>query len=124
MNEQWMVMLVQLRKRYTTLNQVYDLTVQMGQALDRNDQTSFSILLSMRQEPILTLQEQDKTIERICEGSPPDIQARWKALCRGEAAENDDESRIADQLAQNRRLIDRLVPLDQRLQKVLSVKKA
>ena len=32
MNEQWMKLLVQLRKRYTALTETLDLTMQMGEA--------------------------------------------------------------------------------------------
>ena len=48
MKEQWMKLLVQLRKRYTALTETYDLTVQMGKALDRNDRPSFRLLLAIR----------------------------------------------------------------------------
>ena len=72
MNEPWLSLLVQMKKRYTALNETYDLTRQMGDALDRNDQTSFAMLLAMRQEPILRLQELDGNIRRVCEGYAPD----------------------------------------------------
>ena len=65
MNEQWMKLLVQLRKRYTALTETLDLTMQMGEALDRNDRTSFSMLLAMRQEPVLRMQELDGNIRQI-----------------------------------------------------------
>ena len=60
MTGEWIELLVQLRKRYTVLSEIYDLTTQMGEALDRNDQTSFSMLLAMRQEPVLLAQEYEK----------------------------------------------------------------
>lgn len=72
MNEQWMKLLVQLRKRYTALTETLDLTMQMGEALDRNDRTSFSMLLAMRQEPVLRMQELDGAISG----------ALWKSMRR------------------------------------------
>lgn len=124
MKEQWMKLLVQLRKRYTALTETYDLTVQMGEALDRNDRTSFSMLLSMRQEPVLRLQELDANIRRIVEIDAPDIEARWKALVAGEAPQDADEQMVANQMQQNKRMIDRLVPIDSRINRVLTERKS
>ena len=120
MKEQWMKLLVQLRKRYTALTETYDLTVQMGEALDRNDRTSFSMLLSMRQEPVLRLQELDGNIRRIVEIDAPDIEARWQALVAGDAPQDADEQMVVNQMQQNKRVIDRLVPIDSRINRVLT----
>lgn len=124
MKEQWMKLLVQLRKRYTALTETHDLTVQMGEALDRNDRTSFSMLLSMRQEPVLRLQELDGNIRRIVEIDAPDIEARWKALVAGDAPQDADEQMVVNQMQQNKRVIDRLVPVDSRINRVLTERKS
>lgn len=124
MNEQWMKLLVQLRKRYTALTETLDLTMQMGEALDRNDRTSFSMLLAMRQEPVLRMQELDGNIRRIVESDAPDIEARWRALVRGDNPQNADEQMIVNQMQQNKRVIERLVPIDSRISQVLSERKS
>lgn len=124
MNEQWMKLLVQLRKRYTVLTETLDLTMQMGEALDRNDRTSFSMLLAMRQEPVLRMQELDGNIRRIVEIDAPDIEARWRALVRGDNPQNADEQMIVNQMQQNKRVIERLVPIDSRISQVLSERKS
>ena len=124
MNEQWMKLLVQLRKRYTALTETLDLTMQMGEALDRNDRTSFSMLLAMRQEPVLRMQELDGNIRRIVEIDAPDIEARWRALVRGDNPQNADEQMIVNQRQQNKRVIERLVPIDSRISQVLSERKS
>lgn len=124
MNEQWMKLLVQLRKRYTALTETLDLTMQMGEALDRNDRTSFSMLLAMRQEPVLRMQELDGNIRRIVEIDAPDIEARWRALVRGDNPQNTDEQMIVNQMQQNKRVIERLVPIDSRISQVLSERKS
>lgn len=124
MKEQWMKLLVQLRKRYTALTETYDLTVQMGEALDRNDRTSFSMLLSMRQEPVLRLQELDGNIRRIVEINAPDIEVRWQALVAGDAPQDADEQMVVNQMQQNKRVIDRLVPIDSRINRVLTERKS
>ena len=124
MNEQWMKLLVQLRKRYTALTETLDLTMQMGEALDRNDRTSFSMLLAMRQEPVLRMQELDGNIRRSVEIDAPDIEARWRALVRGDNPQNADEQMIVNQMQQNKRVIERLVPIDSRISQVLSERKS
>lgn len=124
MNEQWMKLLVQLRKRYTALTETLDLTMQMGEALDRNDRTSFSMLLAMRQEPVLRMQELDGNIRRIVEIDALDIEARWRALVRGDNPQNADEQMIVNQMQQNKRVIERLVPIDTRISQVLSERKS
>lgn len=123
MNDQWMKLLVQLRKRYTALTEIYDLTVQMGEALDRDDGTSFGMLLSMRQEPLLRMQELDENIRRIGKTDAPDIQERWDALLDGQAPRDADEDMVVKQMQQNRRLIERLVPLDSRINQSLAGRK-
>ena len=124
MNEQWMKLLVQLRKRYTALTETLDLTMQMGEALDRNDRTSLSMLLAMRQELVLRMQELDGNIRRIVEIDAPDIEARWRALVRGDNPQNADEQMIVNQMQQNKRVIERLVPIDSRISQVLSERKS
>lgn len=124
MKEQWMKLLVQLRKRYTALTETYDLTVQMGEALDRNDRTSFSMLLAMRQEPVLRMQELEGNIRRIAEIDAPDIKARWRALVDGDVPQDADEQMVVNQMQQNKRMIDRLVPIDKRINQVLSERKS
>lgn len=123
MNDQWMKLLVQLRKRYTALTEIYDLTVQMGEALDRDDGTSFSMLLSMRQEPLLRMQELDENIRRIGKTDAPDIRERWDALLDGQAPRDADEDMVVKQMQQNRRLIERLMPLDSRINQSLAGRK-
>lgn len=124
MNEQWMKLLVQLRKRYSALTETYDLTVQMGEALDRDDRTSFSMLLAMRQEPVLRMKELDDNIRRIIENDAPDIESRWRALVCGDAPQDADEQMVVKQMQQNKRVIDRLVPIDSRMNQVLSERKS
>ncbi len=124
MKDEWMTLLVQLRKRYTALSETYDLTVQMGEALDRNDRTSFGMLLSMRQEPVLRMQELDGNIRRIVEIDAPDIRERWQALIQGENPQDADEQMVVKQMQQNRRMIERLVPIDSRINQVLSERKS
>ena len=42
---------VQLKRTYAALNEALDLTRQLADAVDRNDQVAVQMLVSMRQEP-------------------------------------------------------------------------
>ena len=53
----WLDLTVLERKKYNQLSEVMDLSRQLGEAMDRNDQVSLRMLISMRQEPILQLEE-------------------------------------------------------------------
>ena len=59
----WMDLTVLERKRYNCLSEVMDLSQQMGEALDRNDSVSVRMLVAMRQEPLLQLEELKQAIE-------------------------------------------------------------
>ena len=79
----WLDLTVLERKKYNQLSEVMDLSRQLGEAMDRNDQVSLRMLISMRQEPILQLEELKRAIE-IKRGSlAPEDQARVAALESG-----------------------------------------
>lgn len=122
MNAQIEQLLVQLRRRYTALSETYSLTVQLGEALDRSDRTSFGLLLAMRQESILQLQTTEQAIKTISSEFPDEMQKKWRALIDGATPENDEEQLIALQISQNRQVIDRLLPLNERIEQGLKAR--
>ena len=122
MNAQAQQLLTQLRRRYTALSETLDLTVQLGESLDRGDRTSFGLLLTMRQESILRLQASDQAIHTLCASLSDDMQQKWQALLDGGLPEDEEGQLLARQMAQNRQLLDRLLPLNQRLEQVLSTR--
>ena len=122
MNAQAQQLLTQLRRRYTALSETLDLTVQLGESLDRGDRTSFGLLLTMRQESILRLQASDQAIHTMCASLSDDMQQKWQALLDGGLPEDEEGQLLARQMAQNRQLLDRLLPLNQRLEQGLSTR--
>ena len=58
----WLDLTVLERKKYNQLSEVMDLSQQMAEALDRNDQVSVRMLLFMRQDPILQLEELKRAV--------------------------------------------------------------
>lgn len=122
MNAQAQQLLTQLRRRYTALSETLDLTVQLGESLDRGDRTSFGLLLTMRQESILRLQASDQAIHTLCASLSDDMQQKWQTLLDGGLPEDEEGQLLARQMAQNRQLLDRLLPLNQRLEQGLSTR--
>ena len=122
MNAQAQQLLTQLRRRYTALSETLDLTVQLGESLDRGDRTSFGLLLTMRQESILRLQASDQAIHTLFASLSDDMQQKWQALLDGGLPEDEEGQLLARQMAQNRQLLDRLLPLNQRLEQGLSTR--
>lgn len=122
MNTQIQQLLTQLRRRYTALSETLELTVQLGESLDRGDRTAFGLLLTMRQETILQLQASDQAMHTLCASLSDDIQQKWQALLDGGLPNDEDEQLLARQIAQNRQLLDRLLPLNQRIEQGLSTR--
>lgn len=111
----WMDLTVLERKKYNCLSEVFDLSQQIGEALDRNDQVSVRMLVSMRQEPILGLEEVKQAIEMKRESLSSEDRERVADLGRGAAPQGEEETAYSNQAGTARRLLERTVELDRRL---------
>lgn len=123
MNQDWIKLIVQLKKRYSLLTEIKDLTEQMSDALNRDDEVSFQMLLSMRQEPILYMKESDGVLLSLKSELPEDIIKRWHELENDAEPLSQEETLFKQQIEQNRRLLERIVPFDNRIFNVLKNKK-
>lgn len=123
MNQDWVKLLVQLKKRYSLLTEIFDLTQQMLDALDRDDEVSFQMLLSMRQEPVLCMKESDEILSNLKSELPDYIIKRWQELENNAEPESQEEMLFKQQMEQNKRLVERVVPFDKRILTVLKNKK-
>lgn len=111
----WLDLTVLERKKYNLLSEVMDLSRQLGEALDRNDDVSVRLLVSMRQEPILKLEEVKRSIDSKRESMPPEEWERVAGLNSGSPPRNADETAYCTQLDNVRRILERVLELDQRL---------
>lgn len=111
-------MRVRRRKQTITLIETQDLTKQLLQAAERHDQVSVQMLLSMRQEPVLKLQEQEEGILQRLREIPEKDAIRLNELLYGDPPRSPEEKPLSDQVAQYRRLLENVVQMD----KMLSVK--
>ena len=93
--DDWLELTVLERKKYNYLTEVQDVTRQLAESLDRNDQVSARMLIAMRQDPIRQL-------------------AEVKALCQGEPPREDGERIFSEQAGKTRRLLEQVVELDRR----------
>ncbi len=106
---------LQTRKQYIKLLEFFDLTQQLGEAVDRKDEISVQMLLHMREDPVHSLQE----IEGQLHGGVLKLQEedaiRAHQLLTGSPAQSREEEPLCEQVAQNRRLLDRARELDRRI---------
>ncbi len=105
-------MLLQKRKQMIRLNEVEDLTKQLGQALDRRDEVSVKMIIAMRQEPILRLEEIEGEIRGRLESVPEETAIRLAELLNGAEPDTPEEDALSAQVEKNRRLLERIVSLD------------
>ncbi|MCI8304507.1 MAG: hypothetical protein HFF52_07755 [Lawsonibacter sp.] len=116
----WMDLAVLERKKYNYLSEVMDLSRQLGEALDRNDDVSVRMLVSMRQDPILGLEEVKRAIEAKQNSMTPEDRERL-ATPAGEAAPQEaEETAYWNQAGSARRLLERILELDRQLSRRLA----
>ena len=111
----WMDLAVLERKKYNYLSEVMDLSRQLGEALDRNDDVSVRMLVSMRQDPILRLEEIKAAIGAKRDSMPPEEWERVNDLNGGAQPRDEDETVYLNQVGSVRRILERVLELDQRL---------
>ena len=112
---QWMDLTVLERKKYNYLCEVLDLTQQLGQSLDRNDPVSMKILVSMRQEPIQSLEELNCSIRQRKVEFSSEEQRRISELLSGAAPADASETAFCNQAGLARRQLERVLELDRRI---------
>ena len=116
----WMDLTVLERKKYNCLSEVSDLTRQIGEAMDRNDNVSVRMLVAMRQEPLLQLEELKQAVEAKEGSLPPEDRERVSALRKGASPQGEEEAAFHSQAGAARRLLERIVALDERLNRRLA----
>ena len=112
------------KRMYALLNEAFDISKQLAEAIERGDQVTIRILLSMRREPLERLRRIRRALEEQRDALAP-AQARQLAeLLNGAAAAGKEEERLAEQVAVNGRLLRQLVELDRILNRKLGGKKS
>lgn len=97
------------------LMEVADLTRQILQAAERRDEVSVTMLLSMREEPIMRLGETDAALREYLRTLSREDAIRAAELLNGAPPASPDETRLCEQVGQYRRLLESAVEADSRL---------
>lgn len=111
---------VQTKRIYSLLNEVMELSRQMAEAVDRDDQVAIQMLVSMREEPVRKLRQARQALEEQRDALEPETARRLSRLLNGEAAETEAEAPLAAQVGTNRRLLEQLLDLDRVLNRKLT----
>ena len=111
--------LVQMKRTGNLLNEVEDLTKQMGEAIDRNDQVSLEMLIGMREDPLGKLQAADQAIRDQLEQLTDKLEAAQLASMLNGGTPLDPavrtQQQLCDQVATNNRRLKRIMELDRQL---------
>ena len=101
---------VQAKRIYSLLNEVMDISRQMAEAVDRDDQVAIQMLVSM--EPVHKLRQARRALKEQRDALEPESALRLSQLLNGEGAETEAEAPLAAQIGANRRLLEQLLELD------------
>ena len=111
--------LVQMKRTGNLLNEMEELTKQIGQSIDRNDQVSLQMLISMREEPLGKLQAADQAIRDQLELLPDKLEAAQLASMLNGGPPADPgaqvQQQLCEQVASNNRRLKQIIELDQQL---------
>ena len=111
--------LVQMKRTGNLLNELEDITRQLGQAIDRSDQVSIQMLLAMREEPLEKLQAADMAVrEQIGALRDGGEAAALAAMLNGGPPAQPGERAqqlLCEQVAANRRRLSQIMELDKML---------
>ncbi len=116
---------VQVKRMSNLLVEVEDLSRQMAEAVDRNDQVTVRMLLSMRQTPIDNLKIAEQTLrQKIASFEVTEDAQRLAALLNGSAPQEDAEASLVAQVAANARLYNKVIALDKAINRKIAGEKS
>lgn len=102
------------QKMYTALSEVMELTEELANAFQRQDQVAVQMFLGMRQEPIDRLESCKAMLERQCLQLPPGQRQTLRGILQGEIPPPQAQT-LGDLVQKNKRLLDRILEVDRRL---------
>ena len=106
---------IKTRRQYIKLLEFFDLTQQLGVAVDRKDEVSVQMLLHMREDPIHSLSELEAQLHEGVLKMPEEDAIRAHQLLTGSAPQREEEKALCGQISQNLRLLERARELDRRI---------
>ena len=101
------------KKMYLALCEVEELTMELAQAVDRRDQVSVRMFLSLRQEQVDHLQEQKALLNKQCAQLPDQDETLLRQLLNAkEPPSCTGAEELLRQVQRNRLLLERILRAD------------
>ncbi len=112
-NETLMEALVQVKRIGNLQHEILDISQQMAEAVDRDDEVATSMLISMRAEPIEKLRISKYALNTLLDSlKDTEDGERLTALLGGGTAQDAAEEALAKQVAANARESERILALE------------
>lgn len=108
------------KKLYVHLAEIQDVSKQLAEALDRNDQVTARMLIGMRSEPIRGAQQTRQALGALRDDLQPDEAQRLTQLLNGAEPETEQEQPLAAQLKSNGQLLRQVLALDEILNRKIT----
>lgn len=103
---------VQMKRMYNALSEALELTRQLAEAMDRDDQVSMQMLISMREEPVKVIRQVSLALDQQRDSMGEADQFRFSQLLKGEPPGTPEEEPLARQVGANRRVLRQVQELD------------
>lgn len=108
---------VLVRRKFNLMSQVLDLSKQMGDSIDRNDESNLKKLFVERDDPIEKAKEvHEEIIHKVNGFRPKDVTHIWKVIA-GEVHNTKAEAALQKQALATQKVTKEVLQLDERLNK-------
>jgi hypothetical protein len=108
------------KKIYVHLVEVQDISKQLAEALDRNDQVTARMLIGMRNEPINSAQKAKQALGALRNDLEPEEALRLTELLNGAEPLTEQERPLAVQMKSNEQLLRQTLALDEILNRKIA----
>lgn len=113
----------QLKKKYNQVNNIFNMTKEMEQAIQTRDEHSFGILLDMRQTVMKLVDETDEVNEKSLAKLPPDLEKKLRGILHPDGSalylDNPLETDLLRRQQQIQLLLERIIAMDNAIQRRL-----
>ena len=112
------------RTMYAALSELLELTTDLSEAIQRQDQVSVQLFLSMRQEPLERLRICDAHLRRLCSSLPQAESAQLRQVLNGQSGGTATTQGLERTVRQNRQLLEQITRMDERINRRMGGKKS
>lgn len=113
-----------MRKAYMVLSEVRDLTEELSQAVQRQDQVSVQLFLRLRQEQLNQLQEYRALLSKQCQELPEGDGAALRGILEAQACDIPSGQTLFHLAKQYRQMLERTIQADMAVNRRIGGKKS